>query len=159
MSIPKKKLADVKRQAFKARAAEEKAEDHVPTPTRRQQLLSARMAARQVKTGERKPTKVKIVNYTPASNVSRMRFNLEVDTLVRINRDTVCTHVAPDAQAPWVAVKKGDIGILVGRFTKQRPKRGGKVLEFETGHVMLPQGLLEVDLSNIRAADESEEEG
>ncbi len=35
---------------------------------------------------------------------------------------------------------------------------GGRAVEYEVGHVMLPQGLLEVDLAFLRSADEPEEE-
>lgn len=155
MSIPKKKLADVKRQVFKARAAEEKAEDHVPTPARREQLFSARMAARQVKTSARQTRPKKVIEFTPQAD-NRMRFNLEVDSLVRINRDAICIQASTDAAAPWVAVKKGSIGVLISRYIERRHE-GVRSVEFEMGHVMLPQGLLKVDLALMRGADEPEE--
>lgn len=158
MSIPKNKLADVKRQVFKARAAEEKEEGHVPTPTRREQLRNARMAA-PVTVSSWRARPQKTIDYV-APAAPRMLFNLEVDSLVRINRDTICLQASPDAVAPFVPVKKGDIGVLIARASSRRRRGGpgGRAVEYEVGHVMLPQGLLEVDLAYLRGADEPEEE-
>lgn len=167
MSIPKKKLADVKRQVFAARvealtkALEEgdtETLEQVPAgPTRREQRNMARLAARQMKNELKLETpKVEKREAWIAPARATREFTIETGGLVRTARRSHCKVVGGHG---WTELDRGTTGIVVGVTDRKAAGLDGTSVRWVPMMDILVagRGILAIPAASLRDATDEEE--
>ena len=166
MSIPKKKLADVKRQVFAARvealtkALEEgdtETLEQVPAgPTRREQRNMARLAARQMKNELKLETpKVEKREAWIAPARATREFTIETGNLVRTSRSSYCKVVGGHG---WTELDRGTTGIVVGVTDRKTAGITGVRYDVPMMDILVAgRGILAIPAASLRDATDEEE--
>jgi hypothetical protein len=166
MSIPKKKLADVKRQVFAARvealtkALEEgdtETLEQVPAgPTRREQRNMARLAARQMKNELKLETpKVEKREAWIAPARATREFTIETGGLVRTARRSYCKVVGGHG---WTELDRGTTGIVVGVTDRKAAGITGVRYDVLMMDILVAgRGILAIPAASLRDATDEEE--
>jgi hypothetical protein len=166
MSIPKKKLADVKRQVFAARvealtkALEEgdtETLEQVPAgPTRREQRNMARLAARQMKNELKLETpKVEKREAWIAPARATREFTIETGGLVRTARRSHCKVVGGHG---WTELDRGTTGIVVGVTDRKAAGITGVRYDVLMMDILVAgRGILAIPAASLRDATDEEE--